>query len=1059
MARVEKTVLGMHRTPQATLMAMIALAALGLGAALGWGGWLRAGEIPSGATTLMEEGPVRLVLRGALYQERTDRKTKEVTTSKPMTLLLETAYEDGGWERVLGLAPDFNRGHHRGRVLKQEATDEGRRLTIEMRINGDPWVPGGRAVYTLDLSRGGGVDGEVEDGASDLTGRFTGTFRKRPVAGTVTVEAIRRPKPPADHRAVDLSEHPRILFRKHDIPALKARRSHPVVAAAWKAIESSTDPVALGVLYQFTGDKTYADRAVEPVEKLMADRTPGERNLGHAWGPRLRSVALTYDLCQDAWEPAFRKKVQGYIHWITGRLIFRLNTISNKVNWSPNNNYHAFLRGGAAFGALAIAGDKGDKPTPPTDPGEEATPIEPKADFTPAPEAPVVAFEAGVFPTEWLWAGPFQPVKGKTDEAFDPVQVGPGTEATLHGATLPFEPIPTEHLKRNKAGAVQHFDLRKPTRDAFNHVVYFYTILDVPEAALVRLDGNGMNASNTYWLNGKPVREGSFLRLQPGKHPFFVKVNMGSTNDWGGLWFAPRFTAVSEEAMREEFRRRQESYRLARNEYEEDLATWEKHDGANPDYLYLQTLGRIHMAQYYRYCMGDGGYMTEGEGYTNHSNGLPLAYAGLYKRLFGHSVTGRPDASHFIPRYLMTMIPDGAGGHLSQSFSIGGLGAGGYPKAGAYARLFPAIAPEYQPAALWMWNTFLGLNPEGEGDPKVGGGLDAVYTFLHYPAEMKPEPPEAVMPKTWAATTKGAYIFRDGWKGPKDIVAQMFLKAEGEGGWSRPDAGSIRILGLGHTWATSGYDNPKAGYRWNEPVVMLLDENLNEGMRAYKLLYRAEEDGSGAITMDMKHLYMGAKTVQDAKGRERRGKLVNNAFQVEEENLLDLGIKGIRAFGVDYGGAAGVPAVFAVVDRIEGGGKKLWHWHLPTQKNGKAAGTVSVEGNRFTIQQGEATLVGTVIAPANAKVVHFNEKQDIAPGKIKKKSADTKKTVPAIGMNAIRVTGGENAEAGDFFVILTLQEGGAPPVRIDGAGLEATATIQDLQVRFADDALQFTTGE
>jgi len=44
-------------------------------------------------------------------------------------------------------------------------------------------------------------------------------------------------------------------------------------------------------------------------------------------------VALTYDLCRDAWDRDFNDLVVGYIQWIAERLIYRPNSVSPKVNW------------------------------------------------------------------------------------------------------------------------------------------------------------------------------------------------------------------------------------------------------------------------------------------------------------------------------------------------------------------------------------------------------------------------------------------------------------------------------------------------------------------------------------------------------------------------------------------------------------------------------------------------------------------------------------------------------------------------------------------------------
>jgi hypothetical protein len=123
------------------------------------------------------EGKVRILLEGALFQDRiVEGKPFQ---GEPVPLYLETAYEDGKWGVIIGNAPSFNRGHHRGRVLHSEINPQYVDLTIEMDISGDQLVPGGRAVYEIGLKR-------VSKGKFE--GTFTGMFRGKRLTGKVRAE-------------------------------------------------------------------------------------------------------------------------------------------------------------------------------------------------------------------------------------------------------------------------------------------------------------------------------------------------------------------------------------------------------------------------------------------------------------------------------------------------------------------------------------------------------------------------------------------------------------------------------------------------------------------------------------------------------------------------------------------------------------------------------------------------------------------------------------------------------------------------------------------------------
>jgi hypothetical protein len=142
----------------------------------------------------------------------------------------------------------------------------------------------------------------------------------------------------------------------------------------------------------------------------------------------------------------------------------------------------------------------------------------------------------------------------------------------------------------------------------------------------------------------------------------------------------------------------------------------------------------------------------------------------------------------------------------------------------------------------------------------------------------------------------------------------------------------------------------------------------------------------------------------------------------------------MRAVGVDYSGTAGAPALFAIVDKIEGGQKRQWLWHAAG-----GAQQVSPDGRTFSITQGDASLKGTLVAPAGAKVIaaspiieHLTLTEDDAGYKVNSSGFII------------------NAEPGtSFFVVLTLQKGAPPEVVVEsGAGLDSVVRVGKQKVRF-----------
>lgn len=977
------------------------------------------------------EGKVSIVLEGALFQDRIlEGKPFE---GEPVGLYLETSCEDGKWDGIIGNAPSFNRGHHRGRVLNCEIGPQHVDLTIEMNINSDPWVPGGRGVYEIGLKR---ISNDKFEGA------FTGMFRGKRLTGKSSAERIEVPQRAEDFVPLESGEHPRILFRKSDIPALKKKAKTSIGRLAMEKIKSEDkNAIALGVMYQFTGDKKYAKAAIPLVRAKTKERGAGAFSTGHIWGERLAYVALAYDLCKDAWDEEFIGEVQHYINWITERLIFRPRSVSAKVNYSPNCNYHAWLRGGAGIGSLALVGDKGSEPQPPRKPPFKPERLETIKGFKPGAGVPVTAFVNDRMP-KWLTAGPF-PFRDTNIDLLtalggpEKAQPKRGTELAWKDNKIRFEVLNEKHLWKHESFTNDvAVELTSAADRKFYTTSYYYAIVKNDKDRLVEfLTGASGGTRLRIWVSGKEFYDRDYIELSAGLYSIMVRAHITETSSWGKLWMEPRFVEVKLNDAKADLAKRLEGHELASAEWKEDHKAWKEAGGASPRWLYLAELAKYHMDQYYRYCFGDGGWQTEGEGYTLYSCMLPLEYARAYERMYGADVSGGPDVSHFAPRYIMQTIFGGKR-LVSQSFSL----ASGTMHSGHYARAFPLVPDEWKPAALWAWKKTMEPTNEGESRPKMRDLMTAIYTLLNYPTEMKAKNPGECMPLTWAATTKGGYIFRNRWRDIDDIVSQVFLKSEGEGGWSHPDGGSIRIYGLGYEWAIVGINNSKAGSRWFENVVMLPEDPVNERMRAIRTFYEPRGDGSGVISMDMNLVYAGTKTVKNNKGNEKKVSLVDHGFRLLRDNLLDLGIRGMRSVAVDYSGKSGAPALFVIVDKIKGGGKKVWQWQLGKLDDSDT--TVSIEDNTFTIRQGNATLKATFIAPADVKLTLAQGKENIhlKYGKY-----------GDVNLNAIHATGGDS-----FYVVMTLQRGETPDVQVEGTGLKVKVTVGKQNISFDGEKIVFS---
>jgi len=211
--------------------------------------------------------------------------------------------------------------------------------------------------------------------------------------------------PVKDWTPVQPGEHPRLFFRKADLPALRERAVTPegkamierlkkllgggeaMPAVYSKSVKGYTNngdlplgtftlwhAMGFGMLYQLTGEQKYADlgrqcmdkmlEGVRDVDDRMAFIKPSEPM---RYGPALSAMAEAYDLCYDGWDPAYRLQICRVIQENTQMSdkdghtneINSLEQQSLYPRLHPRSNHYGLQVGGAALAVLAIHGDAG----------------------------------------------------------------------------------------------------------------------------------------------------------------------------------------------------------------------------------------------------------------------------------------------------------------------------------------------------------------------------------------------------------------------------------------------------------------------------------------------------------------------------------------------------------------------------------------------------------------------------------------------------------------------------------------------------------------------------
>jgi len=329
-------------------------------------------------------------------------------------LVLDLEQVGDQWSAIYALSRNYNMAYHKGAVKEGKLNGDKLDLTIGTDITPDKWIAGGQGAYNISLTRS--ADGT-------LTGNFTGTYngvkRSGPARGRI-YEPVRA----RDYAPLAPQEHPRLLLRKRDLPALREKAKTPFGRAAMEQIEKAGTPTALGFLYQMTGDKSWAAKAEQEAEFYLAGKKPENSPfvpMMGSWG-RLEHLAMVYDLCYDALSADFKARYRAWLGDFGFRVFFAPESMGSNINWHPISNHSANVYSGLALGALALFDEPSAEPRQPTSPFLEET-LPPAKDFVPGEGVPVVPLTPGKSPTEWLQT---EPLRTTTPE--DPREVFYGLE-------------------------------------------------------------------------------------------------------------------------------------------------------------------------------------------------------------------------------------------------------------------------------------------------------------------------------------------------------------------------------------------------------------------------------------------------------------------------------------------------------------------------------------------------------------------------------------------------------------------------------------------------------
>lgn len=776
---------------------------------------------------------------------------------------------------------------------------------------------------------------------SSVSGSWTST---EVGSGTLTGRIL--PMPTAQRPAPAVGEHPRFLLRADQVAALKAKAATPWGKSLLPLLDTETfsrssRAVGLGLLYQITGDKTYAKRAQDLV---LQDMRSG---LWEAIGPihypahQVMEAVYTWDLIHDACDKEFQSQLFAMLRPYQRHLDNFCDI--DRGNGHPHSNWSAQYTSGVGVAALALLSDPSSfvEPVPETGIPTLSPPTEPIPE-----KLPVFPYDGDAKQlTKWIVAGPFDiglgtdglasiggaakakvydglrfPLKIKEKESKE-VNDQDGMEYIqlknskfkwylIKGDDLQpltreiegiFRPCPAEWIcsPTTYGGWPGGLYLRKASGFRSYRTWYFAAALQVPErvTVIIRFQ-NQQRDDPCVYIAGRKFRVNDVVQLEPGVypviHPITYTTFIGSHGRDEAIYHGFNLEKLPQVKI-DALLSHRDTKQAFHKKCQETLAKTPYADFW--PHLWL-AYARAKDDAWVSNAITERGWNSAGDCYTIPSlQGLSL-FAHAYANATGKGMGSPGNLGWVLPQEVARTVftEDGA---FKSSYGRGGDPYGPM----AYARCFPFVDKAMQPAVGWAAHRITALAQAGKlkGENLVIDDFDplsAAFALIFWPTPEEVRSPQGIIPLNIADHQRCAFNFRNRFKDGDDAVASITGFIHPGGDWGDAVSGEFRLAALGNQWAVRGHCG---GGSIRDPanVVQLASTLEKEKPVIHPVFYR-ETNQSGpeslqVVTLEAK---LGGNPAKRKIGKDPQPAI------------------GSRSMLTDWSGACGAPALVILKDQL-----------------------------------------------------------------------------------------------------------------------------------------------